>query len=398
MTVLSFVLSYQCWMWKGGCLLQSPTSHGVAPRKIEYYLPPPSARLLWWRCLLKTALQRSVTQAGERSGWVCWRQILRGMSTLRRLWRATLDFPFAAESPFVLPVADSLAEHAFQFTPFESAASGGAGGDTVEQRLGVFEKSLADIAESLKRMAPSSTTSTRPSALRATPKPASKSAKDQTGRGPQELQSTPLASRVESFDLEVVRSAREAGVPDSQIARMLDIAAKAGRCAPSSPQGQHTVRQRGGRGRGCRGGGASCSNRWQQQGFGFCRVKAHQDCSAACFPPKEGSESRRSARRCWFGSKRQQWSRWLTSSCSSPTSIESSFGEATRRAVQGAGSKSRAGLQCGEPSSWQCFSSSDRQGLLEMRSHVQNFQTPARLLWGVAGALDCMRLQKLVLG
>lgn len=88
MTVLSFVLSYQCWMWKGGCLLQSPTSHGVAPRKIEYYLPPPSARLLWWRCLLKTALQRSVTQAGERSGWVCWRQILRGMSTLRRLWRA----------------------------------------------------------------------------------------------------------------------------------------------------------------------------------------------------------------------------------------------------------------------------------------------------------------------
>lgn len=311
---------------------------------------------------------------------------------------STLDFPFAAESPFVLPVADSLAEHAFQFTPFESAASGGAGGDTVEQRLGVFEKSLADIAESLKRMAPSSTTSTRPSALRATPKPASKSAKDQTGRGPQELQSTPLASRVESFDLEVVRSAREAGVPDSQIARMLDIAAKAGRCAPSSPQGQHTVRQRGGRGRGCRGGGASCSNRWQQQGFGFCRVKAHQDCSAACFPPKEGSESRRSARRCWFGSKRQQWSRWLTSSCSSPTSIESSFGEATRRAVQGAGSKSRAGLQCGEPSSWQCFSSSDRQGLLEMRSHVQNFQTPARLLWGVAGALDCMRLQKLVLG
>ena len=90
MKALSFVLSFQCWMWRGGCLLQSPTSHGVAPRKIEYYLPPPSAKLLWWRCPLRTALQRSVTRVGERSGWVCWLPILRSTSILRRLWRALL--------------------------------------------------------------------------------------------------------------------------------------------------------------------------------------------------------------------------------------------------------------------------------------------------------------------
>lgn len=31
---------------------------------------------------------------------------------------------------------------------------------------------------------------------------------------------------------------------------------------------------------------------------------------------------------------------------------------------------------------------------LEMRSRVQNFQTPVRLLWAVAGILDCLRAQR----
>lgn len=132
---------------------------------------------------------------------------------------STLDYPFAAEGHFVLPLSDALADYAAQFIPFESALSsaGGAGG-SVEQRLGKLERSMAEIADSLKRLAPpSEAPAARPSALRSSPKYSAKSPKDQ---------STPLASRVEGMDLEVLRSAREAGVPDSQISQMLELASK----------------------------------------------------------------------------------------------------------------------------------------------------------------------------
>ena len=77
---------------------------------------------------------------------------------------------------------------------------------------------MAEIADSLKRLAPpAEAPAARPSALRSSPKYAAKSPKDQ---------STPLASRVEGMDLEVLRSAREAGVPDSQISQMLELASK----------------------------------------------------------------------------------------------------------------------------------------------------------------------------
>ena len=132
---------------------------------------------------------------------------------------STLDYPFASEGHFVLPLSDALADYAAQFTPFESAlSSGGGAGGSVEQRLGKLEKSMAEIADSLKRLAPpAEAPAARPSALRSSPKYAAKSPKDQ---------STPLASRVEGMDLEVLRSAREAGVPDSQISQMLELASK----------------------------------------------------------------------------------------------------------------------------------------------------------------------------
>ena len=311
---------------------------------------------------------------------------------------STLDFPFASESPFVLPVADSLADHAFQFTPFESAASGGAGGETVEQRLGVLEKGLAEIAENLKRIAPSSTTSTRPSALRATPKPASKSAKDQTGKGPQDFQSTPLASRVESFDLEVVRSAREAGVPDSQIARMLDIAAKGKPQLGDVPPPRRKV--------------SILSDSEEEEDED---AEEEEQASAADGSSKvlvsAVSKLTKIAAQLASRRKKDRSLEGVLDGVGSGASDSSGLAGSRRhaaalRALRAALVKQpeelykvlEANLERDFNVVNQVPGSASVQvtarAWLEMRSHVQNFQTPARLLWGIAGALDCMRQHK----
>ena len=304
-----------------------------------------------------------------------------------------LDFPFASEGPFVLPVADGLADYAFQFTPFESAASGTAAGGTgeVEKRLGLLERNMAEIAESLKLLVPpSSTTTTRPSALRASPKPASKSS--------QALQSAPLASRGEGFDLEVVRSAREAGVPESQIVKMLEVAEKGRPQLGDVPPPRRKVN--------------ILSDSEDEEDEEAEEVEEAVSSSgnnkvlvsAVSKLTKIASQlaSRRRKDRSLEGVLDGVGSGASESSGLAGTRRHAAALRALRAALHKQPEELHRVLETNLERDFNILNQVPgsasvqvtARAWLEMRSHVQSFQTPVRLLWAVAGALDCMRQQK----
>ena len=306
---------------------------------------------------------------------------------------STLDFPFAPEGPFVLPVADALADYALQFTPFESAiSSAGVGGPgDVEKRLGMLEKSMAEIAESLKVLAPpAATAAARPSALPASPKPASKSSKG--------LQSAPLASRGEGFDLEVVRSAREAGVPESQIVQMLEIAEKGKPQLSDVPPPRKKV--------------SILSDSEDEED-----EEADEEEEAASSSGNNKvlvsavSKLTKIASQLASRRKKDRSLEGVLDGVGSGASESSGLAGSRRhaaalRALRAALHKQpeelyrvlEANLERDFNILNQVPGSASVQvtarAWLEMRSHVQSFQTPVRLLWAAAGALDCMRQQK----
>ena len=241
------------------------------------------------------------------------------------------------------------------FTPFESALSSGGGvGGSVEQRLGKLEKSMAEIADSLKRLAPpAEAPATRPSALRSSPKYAAKNPKDQ---------STPPASRVEGMDLEVLRSAREAGVPDSQISQMLELASKGKPQLTDVPPPRKKVSI------------LSDSEDEDEEELQEATDTAASGgeskvlVSAVSKLTKIASQlaARRKKDRSLEGvldgvgsGFRKQWTDRHSEACCSFEGTEGCATAATRGALQSSGGKSREGLQCGEPSAWQCISASD---------------------------------------
>ena len=304
---------------------------------------------------------------------------------------STLDYPFASEGPFILPLSDALADYAAQFTPFESALSGAGGaGGSMEQRLGNLEKSMAEIADSLKRLAPpSEAPATRPSALRSSPKYAAKSPKDQ---------STPLASRVEGMDLEVLRSAREAGVPDSQISQMLELASKGKPQLTDVPPPRKRVSI------------LSDSEDEDEEELQDATDTAASGgeskvlVSAVSKLTKIASQlaARRKKDRSLEGVLDGVGSGASESSGLTGTRRHAAALRALRAALQRQPEELYKVLEANLEKDFnvvnQVPGSASVQvtarAWLEMRSHVQNFQTPARLLWGVAGALDCMRQHK----
>ena len=306
---------------------------------------------------------------------------------------STLDFPFAAEGPFVLPVADALADYAIQFTPFESAvSSAGVGGATdMEKRLKLLEQSMAEISDHLKNLTPqSSPSTTRPSALRATPKPASKDSR--------ELQSAPLASRVEGFDLEVVRSAREAGVPESQIAQMMDLANKGRPRIGDVPPPRKKVSV------------LSDSEAEEEEeadeeeegalSSGNSKVLV----SAVSKLTKIASQlaARRKKDRSLEGVLDGVGSGASESSGLTGTRRHAAALRALRAALHKQPEELYRVLEANLERDFNILNQVPgsasvqvtARAWLEMRSHVQSFQTPVRLLWAAAGALDCMRQQK----
>ena len=150
------------------------------------------------------------------------------------------DFPFSTQSPSSLPSATSL-EAAFQqhfaFVSAASGASGGgggrataSGGDAVSARLQQLEQSVQSIASSLQQLTRGGTplqagqeTCPPPPGL-PSPKPAAR--KKTEGSQP---------SLPPGANMDIVNSARQAGVPEKQIREMLELAMKGRSKLPDFP-------------------------------------------------------------------------------------------------------------------------------------------------------------------
>ena len=121
-----------------------------------------------------------------------------------------------SEGPLILPTAESLAELAEKHFGFVSATSGGgpAGARkaaSLDQRLAALEQSVGKLMKKFQDPA----TTQRPPAIKQNPKLPGFSP-------PPGLQ--PEFQPVEGLDLEVVRSARAAGIPEEQIKEMASVA------------------------------------------------------------------------------------------------------------------------------------------------------------------------------
>ena len=321
----------------------------------------------------------------------------------------TLDYLFA-EGPFVLPLATELAALAEKHSPmvYESATSGGipaaagvAGADeqSVEQRIGLLERSMADIAENLKLLAPPE----RPPALRrTTPKAASaaSTAPAACGATPKvSFQPGLHASRPEGIDLDVVRSAREAGIPESQINQMMNLAAKGKprlQDLPVPPR-KTTVSVL-----------SESEEEEDEDGVEDSAIpSAGQDKTVAAALAKLTKIAAHLSKNKLRDKSLEAVLDGVGSGSSDTSQVAGSRRHAAAlRALRAALQKQPEELHriiesnlekdfnlMGQVPGSAAVQVTAR-AWLEMRSHVQGFQTPVRLLWGIAGALDCMRQQR----
>ena len=150
------------------------------------------------------------------------------------------DFPFSTQSPSSLPSATSL-ETAFQqhfaFVSAASGASGGgggraaaSGGDAVGVRLQQLEQSVQSIAASLQQLTRGGTL---PQAEQETcpPPPGLPSPKPATRKKTESNQ----PSLPPGANMDIVNSARQAGVPEKQIREKLELAMKGRSKLPDFP-------------------------------------------------------------------------------------------------------------------------------------------------------------------
>lgn len=295
------------------------------------------------------------------------------------------------------PTAESLAALFDQHFAFASATSGleqrrkpsrSANPSTSEldQRLVSLEQSVASIATSLKELAGPS----RPAALR---KPSGASTTQAAPCNPPGLERVTFAEPEKEYDL--LRAAREAGVPEEHIRQMAAIASKGKPKLPDFPISSSSkagisyrpfVRERGGRSSGCIGGQRSRATRCrqcncQQSPTLQSHIKADGDCEPSDRPKEEEQNSRGVVR--WWSSG---WYRWQPQQRhhSNPRELyrvlERNMEEDFQMRTQLPGSTPTA---------------VSARAWLELRSRVQNYQTPVRLLWGIAGVVDCLKANQI---
>ena len=144
------------------------------------------------------------------------------------------DIAFDPSSPEILPIAKDLREVVERLFQFTSATSGGEwhapqSASTFDQRMVALETTVSEIAESLKNLTTDQGANHRKPALRKpevtfapTSKAPSMAAAASSMAPPPGLQ----APIVAGLDLEVVQSARQAGIPEQQIVEMAKLASR----------------------------------------------------------------------------------------------------------------------------------------------------------------------------
>ena len=315
------------------------------------------------------------------------------------------DVAFDPAGENYLPVAEDLSRLAEENYGFASATSGDGGDQgltNLDARLKVLETSVRSIADSVKKLssAPSAPLPPRQSALKPTPKIASTPGAGSTCPAPPGL--SPLQAEVMGhLDLDVVRAARQAGVPEDQIVEMAQLAAQgkprltdfplASRPATRDPglnplSDSEEEEESAVLGDAPESGGRSSDAALATAIAKLTEISAHltkqkkKDGSldalldAGSAGPGEGS-SVPAARK--YAAALRALRRTLTKHPEELyKAIERNMSEDFQMQAQLPGAQA-------VPVSARAW--------LELRSRVQGFATPVRMLWGVAGILDALR-------
>ena len=312
---------------------------------------------------------------------------------------ADVDYKFLPGAPYCAPLAASLVEAFERHFGFVSATSGGGvggavpskstaaplPGSTLDTRLQALENSVAAIAESLKQQtgAPS-----RPSALKKPVEPCP----------PPGLA---LPTKSGGLDADVLRAAQLAGIPEDHIMQMSqliargkpklsDLPAQRARKTTSGPLSESEDSSGEEEGDAEQSAGAQTESKTLAAAVSkLTKIAGHlteqrtKSKSLEALLDGVGSGNTETA---GLGGTRKYAAalRALRKAVPSQPAEISKILEGNMR--------NDFNLQGQVPGS--AAVQLTARAWLEMRSKVQNFQTPVRLLWGIAGALDCLIQQR----
>lgn len=305
---------------------------------------------------------------------------------------------FSDENPFLVPSAADLlrlSEEYFSFQTAVSSSAAAAGGRDLDKRVSSVEKTLSEISASLAQIVEQKRSPVLPSPIL----PATAAARDlpEAACPPPPGLARMTDAKFGNLDPEVVQSAKMAGIPEEQIAEMSRLALRGRPQLGDLPRKKTALKPK--------------TN----------VLSESEDDAPEAVEPNLGDNSQ-------------------------PADLGSAILQLTRIASHLAGDKKKAGtldaiLDGGTASSTDSSSSSTSRksaaalrmlrrtlltnpkqiyqvieqnmeddfscrtqmpgsaavpctarAWLEMRSKVQLYQTPVRLLWGIAGILDCLRV------
>ena len=304
------------------------------------------------------------------------------------------DYKFVPDSPYTVPIAASLVEAFDRHFGFASATSGAGTapaaplpGSSLDARLQALEKSVASLADSLKK---STAPSNRPPAIK-TP-----------GSAPCPPPGLATTAGAIGIDQGVLQAAQQAGIPDEHIVQMSQLLARGKPKLTDLPAPRVKIASEA--------LGPLSESESEAEDDGDPAVdgpsKAESKTLAAAVSKltliaghltKQRAKSKSldalldgvgsgSSETAGVGGTRKYAAalRALRRALASQPDEISKIVEDNMR--------SDFNLHGQVPGS--AAVQMTARAWLEMRSRVQNFQTPVRLLWGIAGALDCLIQQR----
>lgn len=353
--------------------------------------------LAWHRTVAKRVLpEKSLLKASVVSAVFEDRQLegLAAVLPARKLWVGILspdfedslsfdpdeeeppDVWFDQDGPHRLPQAESLVQVADQLFAFQSAASELGDGDPVAKRFEALEAALAEIKKSLVPEKPSGAA---PAAVPKWPE-----------RPPGLMDPPPMPG----LDPDVVRSARAAGVPMSQLQTMSKMIQKdrpkltdlpARPAVPKNPLSESEDEGDAGALE------ATMADGQGQDPMQVAVLKLTQIAHKLSKQKKSGS----SLDLILDGGSGSH----SEASSSSSSHRSAAALRKLRRALVDQPKLIYEVIEQNMAEDFQCLTQLpgaqavpvSARAWLELRSKVQQYQTPVRLLWGVAGILDCLR-------
>ena len=314
------------------------------------------------------------------------------------------DIAFDPSSPEILPIAKDLHEVVEKLFQFTSATSGGEwhapqSASTFDQRMVALEATVSEIAESLKNLTVDQGSNHRKPALRKpevtfapTSKAPSMAAAASSMAPPPGLQ----APNVAGLDWEVVQSARQAGIPEQQILemaklasrgkpRMQDLPERRARPKVANPLSESEDEETEAAEDENQGGGdagklvTAVSQLTKIASHLTKQKNRNKDLDSLL----DGAGSAHSTDSSSIPSSRRY--------AAALRALRKMLRDRPKDIYEAVETNMEADFQVRTQMPGSEAVAVSARAWLELRSRVQNYGTPVRLLWGIAGVMDCLK-------